>query len=90
MALQFTDDGVQPSNKLRYIGRVACLWTALPFASCHIRALADQRIVLGMRADPDPQNTIIHIDPQRPVMKADPYGPEAGYLLEMKGRMLRV
>ena len=38
--------------------------------SCR-RGLADDAIILGMRADPKPQHSIFNIDRQRPVVGTD-------------------
>jgi len=51
---------------------------------------ARQLVVLGMRTDPEPQNSVISIHTQRAMAPADPNRPEPPDLLEMKRGMLGI
>ena len=52
-----------------------------------MRLLAKQAIVVGMTADPEPQEPIARLDAQGTMVPADAHGPEAPDLLEVEGRM---
>ena len=49
-----------------------------------MRLLAKQTIVVGMAANPEPDESIGHFDGQRAVADADPRRPEATDLFEVK------
>ena len=55
-----------------------------------MRLLAKQAIVVGMTADPKPQEPIAGFDAQGTMVPAHSHGPEAPDLLEMEGRVSRV
>jgi hypothetical protein len=49
-----------------------------------MRSLAKQPIVVGMTADPEPDESIGRFDGQRSVVGANPRRPEATNFLEVK------
>ena len=49
--------------------------------------LAKQTIIVGMTADPEPDESVGRLDSQGSIVSADPCGPEAADLLELKRRM---
>jgi hypothetical protein len=49
--------------------------------------LGNHIIILGMRAYPEPEDPIVHIDAQRAVMQADTHGAISTDMLEVQGRM---
>jgi hypothetical protein len=52
--------------------------------------MADQAIVLGVCADPEPDEIGAVFEPQSSVVQSDPDRPESTGLLEMERRMPRV
>ena len=55
-----------------------------------MRLSAKQPIVVGMRADPEPHQSVCRFDRERTVANADPSGPEPTDLLEVERWMPRV
>ncbi len=51
------------------------------------RTLANQRIVLGMRSDPEPENAIRNVHSERTIVIPHAHRPKSPNLLEMQGRM---
>lgn len=59
----------------------------------HVRCkrwLSDELVIIGVRADPEPNEILSRFDRKRAVVQANARRPEATHLLEMKGRMPRV
>ena len=54
------------------------------------RHLADDLAVFGVRADPDPVDSLFDFRPQGSIMIANADGPKLADALEMQGRMTRV
>lgn len=54
------------------------------------RLASDQSIVLGMSADPEPDQVVACGGGQRTVVQADAHGPEHCHLFEVQGGMVRV
>ncbi len=46
--------------------------------------LAREPVILGVVADPEPENSTFDIGAERPMMKTDSAGPEAADPLEVK------
>jgi len=55
-----------------------------------IAGLAEQFVVIGMRADPEPHKAVVRFDGECTMMAANPHGPEPARLLEVKRRVSRV
>ena len=53
-------------------------------------ALANQRIVLGVRSDPEPEHAIGNVHTEYPIVIADAHGAKTRDLLEMEGWMPRI
>ncbi|MBF6570927.1 MAG: hypothetical protein IVW54_18845 [Candidatus Binataceae bacterium] len=49
------------------------------------RGLADEAIVFGVVADPEPQNSALDINAEGAMVKADSARPEPAHALELKG-----
>ena len=49
--------------------------------------LANEFVVFGMSADPEPQDSIGSIEAQSPVAGANAHGAEAADVFEVKGRV---
>jgi hypothetical protein len=47
-------------------------------------------VVIGMCADPEPEDAIFNLNSQRPVVKTNPHGPEGINLLEVQRRVVGV
>jgi hypothetical protein len=54
------------------------------------RGLSEEAIILGVVADPEPQDPALDINPEGAMMKAYPARPKAAHTLEMKRRVIRV
>jgi len=50
----------------------------------------DESVVVGVGADPEPQDAVVNFHAQRPVGQPDAGGSETTNLLEVQGRMLWV
>jgi hypothetical protein len=44
--------------------------------------MAEESVIVGMRADPEPEDIPLVFHGERPVVQANPDGPEASDLLE--------
>ena len=55
-----------------------------------MRLLAKQAIVVGVAADPEPDEPVWHLHRKRSVVSPDPSGPERADLLEVKRGMPRI
>ena len=55
---------------------------AAPFSGC-----GDQAVVIGVGANPEPQDAVVNADAQSAVVDARAHGPIATDLLEMQGRV---
>jgi hypothetical protein len=53
-------------------------------------ASANQLVIFGMRADPEPNYAVPSFDAKRTMMETDARGIEATDLLEPQGRMTRI
>ena len=51
---------------------------------------ADDSVVFGVGADPDPHDPDVDVSSEGSVASANPYGPQIAESFEMQGRMLRV
>jgi hypothetical protein len=49
--------------------------------------MAEEFVIVGMRADPEPEDILLVFYSKCPVVEADPDRPEASDLLEGQGRM---
>jgi len=52
----------------------------------HVRCkrwLADELVVIGVRANPEPNEVFTRLDCESTMVKADARGPESAHLLEM-------
>jgi hypothetical protein len=59
----------------------------------HVRCkrwLADELVVIGMGANPEPNKVLTGLDCERTMVKADARRPEATNLLEMQGGVPRI
>src|SRR5262249_4057247 len=61
-----------------------------PWGRMHRTASPDHRVIVRMRADPEPQESVVDLDGERPIVSANPYRPEMSDFLEMEGGVLRV
>lgn len=52
--------------------------------------LGDQSVVVGMAADPEPENTVRHANAKCSVAQADPNRPELLDLFEVQGRVFGI
>ncbi len=52
--------------------------------------LADELIVLGVRAYPEPNEVLTRLNSERSMMRADAHRPKAAYLLKMKRGVPRI
>jgi hypothetical protein len=60
-------------------------------AYCADRAASpDQSVVIGMRADPEPEIAPVYFDGERTIAQADASGPVTADFLELQGRMARI
>jgi len=55
-----------------------------------MRSLGKQPIVVGMAANPEPDEPVCHFDCESAVASSDPSGPEPADLLEVKCGMPRI
>jgi hypothetical protein len=62
----------------------------LAFRSCipyERLPMAEESVIVGMRADPEPEDIPLVFHGKRPVVQADPDGPEASDLPKVQGWM---
>lgn len=52
--------------------------------------LADDVIILGVRADPVPEDTLVDVGADRPMMRADPHRPMPPDVFEVERRVARI
>jgi hypothetical protein len=62
----------------------------LSLRSTHPTRSANQSIVIGMRADPEPEIAVVHFDGERAIAQADAGGPVTSDFLELQRRMARI
>ena len=55
-----------------------------------LRPLANQSVVVGMRADPEPEIAAVHVNGEGTVAWPDPDGPVTSDLLELQRRMAQI
>jgi predicted transcriptional regulator len=59
----------------------------------HVRCkrwLSDELVIVGVSADPEPNEILTRFDRKCAVLQANARRPEATHLFEMKGRMPRI
>jgi hypothetical protein len=54
------------------------------------RGLPDNPVILSVRSDPEPIDSLLDASSQRPVMFADAHAPKIADPLEMQGRVTRI
>jgi hypothetical protein len=52
--------------------------------------LADEAIIFGVIADPEPQDSVLDINAERAMVTADSARPKPAHPLELKGRVTRI
>jgi hypothetical protein len=67
-----------------------CTTNKIPAHLAGFGRSADQFVIVGMRADPEPEITAVDVDGQGSITQANPDGPVASDLLELQRWMPRI